>query len=113
MSSVSLYASTFAEWKRECFKNVFNAFKNGNYTKEIDDIAKSYNDFNSPLICYTLGLLLIYIVGIIMFKYSQIMQNNNNNNNIEITSKMLAFLTFLYAIVLCLKLAMFYISDLN
>jgi hypothetical protein len=109
-SDLALYASTFVGWKRECDKKEFNSFKNGNYQKEIDDIVQSFEDYNFPIkICASI-LLGLYILGIILFKYSQITQNNNK---IEITSKMLLFLSFFYAIVLCLNVVLFYISDIS
>jgi hypothetical protein len=109
-STVSLHASVFTGWKRECDRKEFNQVKNGDVDAEITEIIKSTNDYNFSLIVYSLSFAGLYALGVVLFKYSRIL---SGNYRIEITNAVLVLLIILYVSLFIINVILYYISDLN
>lgn len=109
-SSVTLYASVFTGWKRECDRKEFNQLKNGDIDAEISEIVKSTIDYNFYLIVYSLVFLGLYSMGIIAFKYSKIL---SGSHRIEITNTVMLILIIIYISIFIVNICLFYTSDLN
>jgi hypothetical protein len=109
-SSINLYASMFTGWKRECDKKEFNQFRNSNIDTEVNDIVKSTDDYNHFLILYSLALTGVYLLGVLVLKYSRIL---SGSNKIEISNSSLIIIIISYTSIIIFSVILFYISEVN